>query len=279
MWANTQPSGGIIFVGVANDGRVLGCGHVDIKRINDLESIRPLCPAAKFDIKKVPVKNHKGYDDYVLAFRVYYRDDKVVETTRSEAFVREGEDKRLQTELEKRELRLNKGELDVESERVLLSYPNDFDLDLIAEFKGQYISKRRLSENYSTEDILILNKLGKVSAGRFQPNLACALMFAQDARIVVPGAYIRVIRYDGIEERFGGDLNSVASEIFDGPFPEQIANADKFINSQIRSFTRLAADGRFATNPEYPSRVAKLSTIGGTTVIFCPHARWTPATP
>ena len=252
MWANTQPSGGLIFVGVGNDGKIMGCAHVEAKRLNDIESIRPLCPDARFDLKKVPVQNHKGKDDFIIVFRVHYRDDKVVETVSGDAFVREGEDKRLLTEIEKRELRLNKGELDVESERVPLTYPKDFDTGLIARFKEQYITKRRLSQMYTTEDILVINKLGKHSGGSFQPNLACALLFGKDARAVIPGAYIRVIRYDGVEEKFGGDLNSVASEVFDGPLPEQIAQADKFINSQIRSFTRLAADGRFATHPEYP---------------------------
>jgi ATP-dependent DNA helicase RecG len=58
----------------------------------------------------------------VLAgMRVHYREDKLVETVSGEAFVREGDRKRRLTEDEKREIKLNKGQLDIESERVSLT--------------------------------------------------------------------------------------------------------------------------------------------------------------
>lgn len=37
--------------------------------------------------------------------------------------------------------------------------------------------------------------------------------------------------------------------------PLQIANAERFIDSQIRNFTRLGRDARFKTSPEYPKEV------------------------
>ncbi|TXM71458.1 hypothetical protein FV218_15095 [Methylobacterium sp. WL69] len=153
-------------------------------------------------------------------------------------------------------MRLNKGELDVESEKVsALNYPNDFDVVFMAQFRDQYVAKRQLAQSYSVEDVLLLTKLGKRSRYGFEPNLACALLFAKDPRLVAPGAYIRVIRYDGAEEKFGGNLNNVADRLFEGPLARQIAEADQFIASQIRNFTRLSPDGRFVTNPEYPRAV------------------------
>jgi ATP-dependent DNA helicase RecG len=104
---------------------------------------------------------------------------------------------------------------------------------------------------------LQLSKFGKKDALKgFQPNLACALLFAKDPRAIVPGAFVRVMRYDSVEEGFGGNLNSVADRIFDGPIPRQIAAAEAFIDTQIRNFTRLGPDGRFCTKPEYPKELA-----------------------
>jgi ATP-dependent DNA helicase RecG len=70
--------------------------------------------------------------------------------------------------------------------------------------------------------------------------------------MVVPGAYIRVLRYDGVEEQFGRKLNIIADRVIEGPLPSQIAEAKSFISSQIRNFTRLGREGKFATSPEYP---------------------------
>jgi ATP-dependent DNA helicase RecG len=255
MWANTQPFGGIILIGVENDGKISGCKNIETEHINDIEATRRLCPDARYEHKRVQVVNAKGEPDYVIAIRVMYRENKLVETTSGDAFIREGEDKRKLTETEKREIRLNKGELDVEFERVTLKFPDDFDMNLLAAFRSQYIAKRQLDARYSLEDVLRLTKLGKNGTAGFEPNLASALLFAKDARSIVPGAYIRIIRYDGIEEKFGQKMNIVADRLIEGPIPTQISEAEKSISSQMRNFTRLGRDGRFETKPEYPKEV------------------------
>ena len=252
MWANTQPAGGIVFIGVDNSGVINGCKHIETEHLNKIETIRRLCPDAKHEFKRVGVKNIKGEDDFIIALRVYYRHDKLVETVDGSAFVREGDTKRRLTETEKREIRLNKGEIDVESENVQLKFPDDFDESLLSEFRSQFIIKRSLPTTKSLIDILILSKLGKMDGLSFAPNVACAIMFAKDSRSIIPGSYIRVLRYDGVEEKFGHKLNSVADRVIEGPLPKIIAEADSFIASQIRNFTRLGKDGKFSTNPEYP---------------------------
>jgi ATP-dependent DNA helicase RecG len=255
MWANTQPHGGLVFIGIEDDGKFSGCKNADQSHINELHTVTRLCPDAKIEFKNVPIKNDKGQDDFVIVLRVHYRPDKLVETVEGNAFVREGDEKRHLTEVEKREIRLNKGELDVESEKTSLRYPDDFEISLLNEFRNLYIKKRGLVQRYSVEDVLQLCKLGKMSKTGFTPNLACALLFAKDARLVVPGAFVRVIRYDGVEEKFGRNLNSVADRIFEGPLAYQIKEAETFIETQIRNFTRLGKDGKFVSNPEYPKEV------------------------
>lgn len=71
----------------------------------------------------------------------------------------------------------------------------------------------------------------------------------------MPGSFVRVLRYDGMEEQFGMNLNSVADRIFDGPLSRQIRDAENYIETQVRNFTRLGPDGRFVTKPEYPKEV------------------------
>jgi len=252
MWANTQPSGGMVLIGVEKNGEISGCKGTEQEHINTLHTARRLCPDAVHEFKNVPLQNAKGDDDYIIVLRVHYRADKLVECTSGEAFIREGDEKRRLTESEKREIRLNKGELDLESERVNLSFPADFDEKLLAEYRADYIAKRELADRYSTEEILELSKLGKRTVRGFQPNMACALLFANDPRQIVPGAYIRIIRYFGSQEQFGRSQNITKEAVIEGPLPLQIAAAEEFVRGQIRNFTRLGRDGRFQTSPEYP---------------------------
>lgn len=255
MWANTQPSGGVTFIGVQDDGNIAGCKYTEQSHLNDLEAVRARCPDGRIEFKRIQVTNKKGEHDFILVMRVYYREDKLVETTDGNAFIREGDRKRRLTEQEKREIRLSKGELDVEAEKTTLNFPDDFDADLLSDYRDQYIAKRQLEKRYAIEDVLALSKLGKQRSGIFEPNLGCALLFAKDPRVIIPGAYIRVIRYDGVEEQFGRRLNSIADRVIEGPLPLQIARAEEFIESQIRNFTRLGPDGRFVTKPEFPKDV------------------------
>lgn len=255
MWANTQPYGGVIFVGVANDGSLRGCLHAGVDHLNEFETARRLCPDAQYELKRVPITDDKGNANFVIAVRVYYRAEKLVETVDGSAFIREGDEKRLLSEAEKREIRLNKGELDAEAERVSLVFPDAFDTALMSRFRDAYVASRNLPPRYSTNDVLQLCKLGRKTAQGFAPNLACAILFARDARVILPGAFIRVFRYEGVEEGLGQSMNAVADRVFDGPLPLQIAEAERFIGSQIRNFTRLGKDARFLTKPEYPKDV------------------------
>jgi ATP-dependent DNA helicase RecG len=256
MWSNTQPSGGVMFIGVNNEGAILGCKHCEPNHLNDLETARRYCPDARYDLKRVPVLDHKGEENFVIVMRVQYRSDKLVEATDGNAYIREGEEKRRLTEAEKREIRLNKGELDCETERVTAyKFPDDFDASLMASFRHAFLQHRTLSNRYTLEDVLQLCKLGTKAGDGFKPNLACAMLFAKDPRLVVPGAFIRVIRYEGREEQFGQRMNAVADQLFEGPLSIQIADAERYIESQVRAFTRLGNDARFRTSPEYPKEV------------------------
>lgn len=256
MYANTQPSGGVLLVGVEKAGSISGCKGLSTNQLNDIELMGERhCHDARFDLKRVSVKNACGEDEFIIALRIYYRSDRLVENVRGEAFVRQGDEKHRLTEAEKREVRIAKGEIDYEKEPVALIWPDDFDVALINEFVKEYIEKRALSGSHSREDILCLNHLGAMRSGTFEPNLACALMFATDPRAIIPGARIRFLRFEGTQEGTGAKFAAIKDEFIDGPIPHQIGRAEELINSQMRNFTRLGRDGRFYTKPEYPRDV------------------------
>jgi ATP-dependent DNA helicase RecG len=107
MWANTSPEGGIIVVGLEDKGAISGCVKLSSGQLNDLEkSPRIYCPDARVDSKRVPVIDETGHENFVVLFRVYYREDKVVFDVSNTAYTRIGDEKHKLTADEVREFQI-----------------------------------------------------------------------------------------------------------------------------------------------------------------------------
>ena len=255
VYANRQPHGGVILVGITDGGEIEGCSCLGPQRFNDLERAGSIhCPEARIETKCIRAYNKDGTPDFFLAIRVHYRPEKLVETVRGDAFTRDGSSKRRLTETEKREIKIKKREIDFEREDVPLKWPDDFDQTLVTEYATNYHSGRKLAHWPTPEEILVDTRLGRMDAAGFHPNIACALLFAKDPRSLFPGAYVRFMRFAGSSERTGQKYNLIEGKDIwiDGPLPRQIAEADEVIGAEVRKFTRLGSDGKFQTSPEYP---------------------------
>jgi ATP-dependent DNA helicase RecG len=253
MWANTSPDGGLILVGVENDGRKSGLMQLSEKQIADLELCGPhLCPDAKFDQKKINILNDAGQSDFVLLFYIRYNPTRVVETHKGRAFIRRGNEKHELDELEKSELRIDKGEIDFEDEYCGLLYPEQFDLDAVAAFANAVREQLATREKRSDEEILVLKRLGTTVRGRFRANNACALLFSDDPQSKFAGCKLRFTKFDGNIEGVGAKRNAVKDIWIEGTISRIIADASSTMKSQVREFQRLGPDGKFFGGPEYP---------------------------
>ena len=252
-YANAQPDGGIILVGVEDDGEITGCAALDTKKLNALErAASEYCPEARMDSKRIPALNSARKDDYILVFRILYRRDKLVETTAGEALVRDGDRKRRLGGDEKREIRISKGEIDFELEPSVLSWPYDFDQDLVDLYCKSFRAVRVLTGGQSNEEILCFSNLGEMRSGKFIPNIACSLMFGTNVTREFPGCRIRFLRFQGVVERTGIKRNVTKDLETEGCVPTLIAESERIVESQLRDFTRLSMNGKFYTRPEYP---------------------------
>ncbi len=253
MWANTPPFGGVIIIGVDNDGKVSGINEVSADHVSDLQRAGDVyCSEARYQCKTVPVINHKGQQDSIIVFRVLYREDKVVETGSGKAFCRRGSSKRELSADEIRELQIAKGQLEIEREPVALKFPDDFDQPLVKAFVDNVSKSRGMSSAHSTEDVLELRRLGKRDGDAFIPNLACAVLFAKDPLSIVPGCKIRFVRFEGTEEKTGRERNATKSAWIEGSIPTLIKECEKVLEAQLREFMRLGPKGEFIATAEYP---------------------------
>jgi ATP-dependent DNA helicase RecG len=254
MYANVPLDGGLILVGVENDGTITGCSGLHPNVRNELESAGANMLGVRCDVKSVPVTLANGAADFILAFRVWYCETRAVENSRGDVWLRFGESRKKLSAEEKRELQIAKGQVDYEKEPTPLSFPDDFDVDLLRQFTEKYRRAHAINPSVADKDILVAMRLGKLrtdGSGIFVPNLACAMLFASDPRSLVPGCFVRFLRFEG-EEGSGATFNPVRDRTIEGPLPRLIVRTAEEIETQIRNFTGLGKDNKFYSQPEYP---------------------------
>lgn len=254
MWANTAPAGGVVVVGMEDGGAFQGLARMGTDALNALEQTgRTYCPDAPVEYRRVSVRNADGEQDFVLLIRVGYHQRRVVYTTKGKAFVRWGDSKHELTPEEIRQLQADKNEISFERENSGLEYPADFDQLAIQKFCDRVREDRNWSRTeHPNEDVLVLMHLGKGTPEEFEPNIACALLFSKDPRLVVAGCRVRFLRFDGDEEGTGDKWNAIKDEVIDGQVPYLITETEKLLDGQLRTFSKLGANNKFFTQPEYP---------------------------
>src|SRR5690349_1442965 len=74
MWAKSPPDGGLIAIGIEDNGTLSGCLSASQSHINDLEKAgRTFAPEARYETKRIPFRRNDGSDDFVLLVYVHYK--------------------------------------------------------------------------------------------------------------------------------------------------------------------------------------------------------------
>jgi ATP-dependent DNA helicase RecG len=252
MWANTH-GGGLIALGVADDGTMLGCNSLSQDQLNRLEKCQDHCPEAHCVTRRVAVQLPDGRADFVLLVRVDYRTNRVVKTVKGDVFARRGDEKRKLKPEEVRQLQIDKGEIDFEQEPCSLVYPDDFDRDAIQQFAQNVRAMCGIETELDDDTALVVKHLATKVGDKLVPNVACALLFAKEPDRFFPGCKIRFLRFDGDQEWSGERFNAVKDIWVENmPVPKLIQKAESILDSQVRTFSSLSKDGKFYTAPEYP---------------------------
>lgn len=252
MWANT-PDGGLLVLGVEDDGRISGCHGLSPAQLNALERAGIVyCSDARFVSKRLPAVASDGAQSFILLIRVFYREDKLVTNQRGEAYGRVGGSKRKLTREEMREIEADKGQPGFEMEPCGSPYPGDFDRKAIADFATKAKATQRWDDRHSAEEVLELLHLGRIRGGSFVPNVACYLLFAIDPSEKFHGCRVRFLRFEGQREGVGEKFNAIKDVYVSGTVPVIIAKTADLLDGQLREFSRLGPDGKFTTAKEYP---------------------------
>lgn len=161
---------------------------------------------------------------------------------------------------ERTQLMYDKGERFFEDKPVPEADIEDIDM----EFVKAYTQKIEYSK--SPLEYLKENKgFVKEKKGNIQVSSAAILLFGKNPQLYFPRARVRFIRYEGVEEKFGTEMNVIKDVIFEGNILKMINDSIALLDTQIKEKTYLGKDGKFVTEEEYPKFVRQEIVVNAVT--------------
>lgn len=243
-FANAE--GGQLVIGIEDNGEITGFNYEGAHGIDEYRNIfltelkeTPISP--KFDI--LDVKNDKNNDDKILVITVDVSADRVIKSYDGKVYLRQNDSSRELNFEQILQLQYDRGQRYFEDEIVQLSNISDLDEDLINYYKDlMNIGELSNEEVLKARNLMVNGKL--TNAG--------ILLFGKNPSKFLPQARLRVIKYSGMYQKVGTEINIIKERTFDGAIPNIIKEAREFINTQLREFQYLDKDGKFKIMPEYP---------------------------
>jgi len=241
-------NGGIIVVGITDDGVVEGFNAYGTKKLNECQKVvtNLLKPVPVYETELIDIINNKGEKDNVLLFHIEPTLNFIVRNNKDEVYLRQGDSSIKLTADQIRSLEYDRKERDFETEILMDSSIDDIDLEVME------IYKKRLDTTLSNEQILRARGFLREREGKLHFTKAGMLLFGKNPSIYLPSARVRVIKFDGTDFQVGTEMNIVKDRTFDKCLYKTLYQAKEFISSQLREFTHLNQNGIFETVPEYP---------------------------
>ena len=239
--ALANADGGTVLIGVEDDGWVSGVegsqDNVDeLLRVPYLHCVPPV-EAQRYTF----TLEGKA----VLALDVAYS-TQVHETTGKAVYLRVGRKNQRLGVNDILRLAYAKGQAALESRAVEEVAFEDLDQALIADYCA------RIGVTGDPRDVLYGRDLLLQRGEQIIPTLGCVLLFAQKPQRYVPRCGLDFLKFEGIRQLVGQELNIVKREIVERPLPRLIERSFEVIGLHVREYSRLDEDGIFHTIPEYP---------------------------
>ena len=254
-FANSNRAGGLLVLGIANDGTVKGTQHVDEQTMNSiLQAIRHLTNHAT-QVQDVAMPNSGGKRLHLLY--TPWTPNAICETVGNfpKGWKRVGPQNLPLTEQDREQLKRDKRIVDFEMSYCCPYDPDELDKGVVEEFKNGLLEMRGAQYGYSTEDILLnIGAIMKRENGKYAFTNAGYLFFASNPRKYLASAFVRILRYDVPAEDLKNRGGTTLDKDFDGALPNIIRNLRTFLKDSalFRTFSKRKPDGGFTDEPEYP---------------------------
>lgn len=245
--AFANADGGTVAVGISDRNRRIEGVDSFPEQLNEiLRTPIDFCnPTVPVKIEMASCINSEGKPDHILLMHIDA--SSLLHVNQSdEAFLRVGDKSRKLDFSDRLALTYAKGLRYFEDEPVHDAAPDDIDLDFVRAYTAK-IGYTKTAEEYLRENKNFITRKN----GKEHISAAAILLFGKNPQLFFPRAFIRFIRYDGIEAKVGKDMNVIKDVIFEGRILDQVRLAVDYIKIQMKEKTWLGRDGIFVTEEEY----------------------------
>ena len=241
--AFANANGGVLAIGIEDNGEITGFNNKDSKSINDFLNVPfSSCKGrlkVEHEIRKVTIDSKQ---DSILLLFIEPSEDAVIKTSDDKVYLRVGDKSKLLNHEQVTQLEYDKGERIFEDTIVEDSSIDDVDLQLLQQYK------EKLGTSLSYEEILdargLLKKGHLTNAG--------ILLFAKHPTKFLPNARLRLLKFDGTRFETGQRLNIIKEINYEDAIPKIIQQVKNAITLQLREFQYLDENGVFKVIPEDP---------------------------
>ena len=256
--AMANADGGVIAIGVSDKTRTLEGVDQHTEKLNELLRVPfDFCnPSIPVKCSYLPCKDKDGNENHILLMEIpasmYLHTNQA-----DEAFMRVGDKSRKLSFDERVQLMYDKGERFYEDTAVYGATVDDIDMDAVAEYT-RLVGYSKTSLEYLRENngFVTTNKQGEEDV-----STACILLFGKNPQKFFPRARTRFIRYEGVDEMVGAEMNVIKDVTFEGTILNQVRKTIDFIETQVREHTYLGQHGQFVTRRDYPEFVIQEMTV------------------
>ena len=250
--AFANADGGEAVIGLENDGSITGVDQ-RMDHLNELLRVPfdyciPSVPLLRSEMVECTDKD--GRPNHIVVMQIA-PSLKVYTNQADEVFYRVG-DKSKKLNFEQRlQLVYAKGGRYFEDAPVNNASMADVDMALVRQY-CEAIGYEKSPDTYLEENGYICHSENYKGEPMLLPSGAALLLFGKNPQAHFQRAQVRVIRFEGDEERVGREMNVVKDIIFTGPILELTNRVKEFVSTQIKEHTYLGEGGVFRTDEQYP---------------------------
>ena len=207
-------------------------------------------PSISVTCSYVPCTDKDGNENRILLMQIP-ASSSLHTNQADEAFIRVGDKSRKLAFDERVQLMYDKGERSFEDTVVYGASIEDIDMDAVAKYVNLLgYSKSPLIYLRENNHFVTTNKNGEEVI-----SVACMLLFGKNPQLFFPRARTRFIRYQGMDEKVGTEMNVIKDVTFEGTILHQIEKTVEYLETQVAEHTFLGQAGKFVTRRDYPKFV------------------------
>ena len=256
--AFANADGGTIVIGVSDKERAIEGVDYQQDKLNDLLRVPyDFCkPSVPITTSLVSCKDAEDRDNHVLVMDVP-ASPRLHANQADEAFVRIGDKSRKLSFEERVQLMYDKGERYYEDVAAYDATIEDVDLKAVAEYVALVGSDKSPMEYLRENNNFVrINKKGEEEISN-----ACILLFGKYPQKFFPYARTRFIRYEGVDEKVGAEMNVIKDVTFTGTILNQVQKTIEYLETQVAEHTYLGQHAQFITRRDYPKFVIQEMTV------------------